>query len=101
MAKVVLISAVTPTMRQTPANPDGLPQNAFDDLQAGLAANRSEFFRGVPSGPFYGFTRPGVEPSEAVIENWWCQGMTGAAKAQYDCASSRSGGRTILRRSKR
>ena len=56
----------------------------FDDLQAQLAANRSEFYRALPSGPFYGFNRPGVESSEAIIENWWRQGMMGGAKAHYD-----------------
>jgi non-heme chloroperoxidase len=47
----------------------------FDGLQAELAANRSVFYRALPSGPFYGYNRPGVEPSEAIIENWWRQGM--------------------------
>jgi non-heme chloroperoxidase len=56
----------------------------FDDLQAQLAANRSVFYRDLPSGPFYGFNRPGVESSEAIIENWWRQGMMGGAKAHYD-----------------
>jgi hypothetical protein len=42
------------------------------------------FYRALPSGPFYGFNRPGVEPSEAIIENWWRQGMMGGAKAHYD-----------------
>ncbi|MBO4252426.1 alpha/beta fold hydrolase [Streptomyces griseorubiginosus] len=84
VAKVVLISSVTPSQFLSDANPDGLPQEAFDGLQAGIAANRSEFYRNVASGPFYGFNRPGVEPSEAVIQNWWRQGMMGAANAQYD-----------------
>ena len=84
MAKAVLISAVPPLMVQTEANPGGLPKSVFDDLQAQLAANRSEFYRALPSGPFYGFNRPGVEPSEAIIENWWRQGMMGGAKAHYD-----------------
>ena len=84
MAKAVLISAVPPIMVQTDANPGGLPKSVFDDLQAQLAANRSEFYRALPSGPFYGFNRPGVEPSEAIIENWWRQGMMGGAKAHYD-----------------
>src|ERR1700675_1165570 len=53
-------------------------------LQAQLAANRSEFYRGLPSGPFYGFNRPGAKSSEAIIENWWRQGMMGGAKAHYD-----------------
>ncbi|WIX76907.1 alpha/beta hydrolase [Amycolatopsis carbonis] len=73
-----------PLMVQTDANPDGLPKSVFDDMQAQLLANRSEFYRAVASGPFYGFNRPGVEPSEAMIENWWRQGMMGGAKAHYD-----------------
>jgi non-heme chloroperoxidase len=84
VAKVVLISAVTPSVLQTDANPVGVPQTAFEDLQAQLAANRSEFFRGVPSGPFYNFDQPGVDASEAVIANWWRQGMMGSAKAHYE-----------------
>src|SRR5438034_6632649 len=84
VAKAVLISSVPPLMVQTAANPGGLPKSVFDDLQAQLAANRSEFYRALPSGPFYGFNRPGVELSEAIIANWWRQGMMGGAKAHYD-----------------
>ncbi|WP_006241734.1 alpha/beta fold hydrolase [Mycolicibacterium tusciae] len=82
--KAALISAVPPLMVQTDANPEGQPKSVFDDLQAQLAANRSEFFRAVPSGPFYNFDKSGVESSEALIENWWRQGMMGGAKAHYD-----------------
>jgi non-heme chloroperoxidase len=84
VAKVALISAVTPSVLQTDANPVGVPQAAFEALQAQLATNRSEFFRAVPSGPFYNFDQPGVEASEAVIANWWRQGMMGGAKAHYE-----------------
>jgi non-heme chloroperoxidase len=58
VAKAVLISAVPPLTVQTDANPGGLPKSVFDDLQAQLAANRSEFYRALPSGPFYGLTGP-------------------------------------------
>ena len=84
VAKAALISAVPPLMVKTPANPGGLPKDVFDGLQAQLAANRSKFYRDLPAGPFYGFNRPGVEPIEAVIANWWRQGMMGGAKAHYD-----------------
>ena len=83
-ARAALISAVTPFMLKTEANPLGLPKSVFDGLQAQLAASRSEFYRDLPSGPFYGFNRPGVKSSEAVIGNWWRQGMMGGAKAHYD-----------------
>ncbi len=84
VAKAVLISAVPPLMVQTPANPGGLPKSVFDDLQAQLAANRAQFYLDLPSGPFYGFNRPGAKVSEALIRNWWRQGMMGGAKAHYD-----------------
>jgi non-heme chloroperoxidase len=49
-----------------------------------LAANRSQFYLDLASGPFYGFNRPGASPSQGVIQNWWRQGMAGGAKAHYD-----------------
>jgi non-heme chloroperoxidase len=83
-AKAVLISAVPPLMLQTESNPGGLPKEVFDGFQDQVAKHRSQFYRDVAEGPFYGFNRPGVEPIEAVIQNWWRQGMTGGAKAHYD-----------------
>jgi len=83
-AKAALISAVPPLMVKTEANPKGLPKKVFDDFQAALAANRSGFYRDVAAGPFYGYNRPGAKPSEAIIQNWWRQGMMGGAKAHYD-----------------
>jgi non-heme chloroperoxidase len=84
VAKAVLISSVPPLMVQTEANPGGLPKSVFDDLQNQTATGRSQFYRDLAAGPFYGFNRDGVEPSEAIIENWWRQGMMGGAKAHYD-----------------
>ena len=79
-----IISAVPPLMVKTPANPLGQPKQVFDDFQAQLAANRSQFYYEVAAGPFYGYNRPGAKPSQAVIWNWWRQGMMGGAKAHYD-----------------
>jgi non-heme chloroperoxidase len=83
VAKAALISAVTPNLCRT-AEPAGVPVDAIKDLQAQLVANRSEFYRTVPAGPFYNYNKKGVNPSEAVIQNWWRQGMAGGAKAQFD-----------------
>jgi len=85
VAKAVLIGAVPPVMVRSDANPGGLPVEVFDGFRAQLAANRAQFYRDVPSGPFYGFNRPGVTPIQGTIDNWWRQGMMGAAKAHYDC----------------
>jgi non-heme chloroperoxidase len=84
VVKAAIISAVPPLMVKTPANPDGLPKEVFDDFQKQLAASRSQFYYDVASGPFYGYNRPGAKPSEPVIQNWVRQGMTGGAKAHYD-----------------
>jgi non-heme chloroperoxidase len=83
-SKAVLISAVPPLMLKTAANPGGLPKEVFAGLQAALAANRAQFYRDLPSGPFYGFNRAGAKVSEGVIQNWWRQGMMGGIKAHYD-----------------
>jgi len=84
VVKAAIMSAVPPLMVKTESNPGGTPKDVFDGFQAELAANRSQFYRAVATGPFYGFNRPGVEASEAIIENWWRQGMMGGAKAHYD-----------------
>src|SRR6201989_622220 len=77
VVKAALISAVPPLMVKKEANPLGLPKEVFDGLQAQLAANRSQFYRDLPAGPFYGYNRPGAKPSEAIIENSWAHGMIG------------------------
>ncbi|MBC7052282.1 alpha/beta hydrolase, partial [Salmonella enterica subsp. enterica serovar Enteritidis] len=85
VAKAVLIGAVPPIMLKTAANPGGLPLEVFDGFRAALVANRAQFFRDVPSGPFYGFNRSGAKVSPGLIDHWWRQGMMGGAKAHYDC----------------
>jgi len=85
VAKAVLIGAVPPVMVKSATNPGGLPIEVFDGFRAALVANRAQFFRDVPAGPFYGFNRPNAKVSEGVIDNWWRQGMMGGAKAHYDC----------------
>jgi non-heme chloroperoxidase len=84
VAKAAILSAVPPLMLKTAANPGGLPKEVFDGLQAQLAANRAQFFYDLPSGPFYGYNRPGAKPAPGVIWNWWRQGMMGGAKAHHD-----------------
>ncbi len=84
VAKLVLIGAVPPLLLKTAANPGGLPIEVFDGLRKELAANRAEFYLDFASGPFYGYNRPGAQPSQGLIRNWWRQSMMGGAKAQYD-----------------
>lgn len=85
VAKAVLLGAVPPIMVKSAANPEGTPIEVFDGFRAALATNRAQFFIDVPSGPFYGFNRPGAKVSQGLIDNWWRQGMMGGAKAHYDC----------------
>jgi non-heme chloroperoxidase len=84
VAKLVLIGAVPPIMLKTAANPGGLPIEVFDGLRKALADNRAQFYVDFPSGPFYGYNRPGAKASQGVIENWWRQGMMGGAKAHHE-----------------
>ena len=84
VAKLALVSAVVPIMVTTADYPGGLPIDVLDGLRAALAANRAQFFRDLPTGPFYGFNRDGAKLEEGVIGNWWRQGMMGSAKAHYE-----------------
>ena len=84
VAKAALISAITPLMLKTEANPNGLPIEVFDSFRAGMA-NRAQFYRDVPEGPFYNFNLPGVKTIPGLVDNWWRQGMMGSTKSHYDC----------------
>ena len=84
-AKIVLIGAVPPIMVKNANNPGGTPIEVFDDFRKQLVANRAQFFLDIPTGPFYGFNRPGAKLSEGIVRNWWRQGMMGGTKAHYDC----------------
>jgi non-heme chloroperoxidase len=86
-SKLVLISAVPPIMLQSPANPGGLPRKVFDDIRAGVAADRSQFFKDL-SGPFYGANRDGSAVSQGLRDAFWLQGMMGGLKAEYDCVKA-------------
>ena len=85
VAKAVLIDAVPPVMVKKDSNPGGTPIEVFDGYRAALAANRAQLYLDIPSGPFYGFNRPGAKVSEGLIRNWWRQGMMGSVKAGYEC----------------
>jgi non-heme chloroperoxidase len=85
VAKAILVDAVPPVMVKKESNPGGTPIEVFDGFRAALAANRAQFYLDVPSGPFYGFNRPGAKVSQGLIQNWWRQGMMGSVKAGYEC----------------
>jgi non-heme chloroperoxidase len=82
--KAVLIGAVPPLMLKTPANPGGLPIEVFDQIRAGVLADRSQFFKDL-SMPFFGFNRPGAAISQGVRDSFWLQGMMCGHKAAVDC----------------
>ena len=84
VAKAVLLSAIPPLMLKTDANPEGLPMEVFDNLRAGLAADRSQFYRDL-SAPFYGANRPGNTVSQGLRDSFWLLSMTVGEKGAYDC----------------
>jgi len=84
VAKASLASAVPPLMLKTDANPGGLPMEVFDGIRAAQLANRSQLYLDLPSGPFYGFNRPGATVSQGLVHTWWMQGMMGGHKNTFD-----------------
>lgn len=84
IAKAGLISAVPPLMVKTAANTGGLPKEVFDGIQAASLADRSQLYRDIASGPFFGFNRPGAKVSQGMIDSFWLQGMMAGHKNTYD-----------------
>src|SRR5438477_6327489 len=84
VAKAVLIGAIPPLMLKTPANPGGLPIDTFDQIRAGVLADRSQFWKDL-SMPFYGYNRPNAKISEGVRKSFWLQGMMAGLPASYFC----------------
>ena len=85
LAKVALISAVPPLMLKTAANPGGLPMEKFDAIRQGALADRSQLYKDIASGPFFGANRPGAKVSQGMIDSFWLQGMQAGHKNTFDC----------------
>jgi non-heme chloroperoxidase len=88
VAKLGLVSAVPPLMLKTAQNPGGLPMAAFDAIRAGSLADRSQFYRDIAAGPFFGFNRPGAKPSQGLIDGFWAQGMQAGHRNTYECIAA-------------
>jgi non-heme chloroperoxidase len=84
VSKAVLIGAVPPLMLKTQANPGGLPKDVFDGIRAGVAADRSQFYKDLAI-PFFGYNRDNARKSQGVIDSFWAQGMLGGIVGQYAC----------------
>lgn len=84
VAKVVLISAITPYMIQDANNPEGVPLAVFDDIRNNTAHHRQQFYQDI-TFPFFGYNREGANVIKGIQDNWWRQGMSGGIKAHYDC----------------
>ena len=87
VAKAVLIGAVPPLMLETAANPGGLPMEVFDEIRAGVLADRSQFFKDLTM-TFYGANRPGSTVSQGLRDSFWLQGMASGFKAVLDCITA-------------
>jgi non-heme chloroperoxidase len=85
LAKAALISAVPPLMLKTAANPGGLPIEKFDEIRKGTSADRSQLYKDIASGPFFGANRPGAKVSQGMIDTFWHQGVMAGHKNTFDC----------------
>ena len=85
VAKVALIAAVPPLMLKTESNPGGLPMSVFDGLRRSALADRSQLYKDLAGGPFFGANRPGAEVSQGMIDSFWLQGMRAGHKSTFDC----------------
>ena len=88
VAQLVLVSAVPPFMLRTDDNPGGLPVEVFDAIRAGSLADRSQLYRDLADGPFFGNNRPGAEVSQGVRDAFWLQGLQSGHRNAYECVAA-------------
>jgi non-heme chloroperoxidase len=88
VANAALVSAVPPLMLKTAANPGGLAIDVFDGLRAASIADRSQLYKDLASGPFFGANRPGSKVSQGMIDSFWLQGMQSGHKNALDCVKA-------------
>ncbi|WP_046115965.1 alpha/beta fold hydrolase [Aquincola tertiaricarbonis] len=84
VAKVALVSAITPIMGQTPSHPHGVPTAVYDGLRQSSLTNRTQLYKDIASGPFFGFNRPGAQPSAGLVDSFWAQGVQAGSKATFE-----------------
>lgn len=85
LAGAVLLAAVPPLMLQTPENPAGLPLAVFDDIRHNSLSDRSQFYRDLAAGPFFGANRPGAKVSQGMTDIFWLQGMQAGHRNTFEC----------------
>lgn len=85
LAKAALIAAVAPLMLKTAANPGGLPIEVFDGIRASSIADRSQFYKDLAGGPFYGGNRPGAKVSQGMVDTFWHQGVMAGHRNAFEC----------------
>jgi non-heme chloroperoxidase len=85
VSQAALISAVPPLMLKTPANPGGLPMEIFDGIRHGSLVDRSQLYKDIAGGPFFGANRTGAKVSQGLMDSFWLQGMRAGHKNTFDC----------------
>ncbi len=88
VSKLALVAAVPPLMLKTPANPGGLALDVFDGIRAACVSDRSQFYRDLAAGPFFGANRPGAKVSQATLDTFWLRGMQAGHKNTLDCITA-------------
>lgn len=87
VAKAVLLSAVPPIMLKSDANPEGLPMDVFDSIRAGVAGDRSQFYKDLAI-QFYGANREGAKVSQGTLDQFWLWSMQAGTKNAYECVKA-------------
>jgi non-heme chloroperoxidase len=85
--KAVLLSSVTPWLLQGPNNPDGAPQQVFDDIKNGLMHERAQYWQDSAAG-FFGANRPGSMATQGNQHAFWQMAMQSSLEASVKCVDA-------------
>ncbi len=88
IAQLVLISAIPPLMVRREDNPGGVPIEAFDAIRAASLADRSQAYKDLADGPFFGHDRPGADVSQGRRDAFWLQSMQAGHRNALECIAA-------------
>jgi non-heme chloroperoxidase len=76
LAQIVLVAA------------GGLPGTVLDAIRIGSLTDRSQLYRDLADGPYFGNNRPGADVSPGVRDAFWRQGLQAGHRNAYECAAA-------------
>ncbi|CAM5521130.1 alpha/beta fold hydrolase [Streptomyces fumanus] len=87
LRSAVLLSAIPPVMVRSDTNPEGVPEEVFESIKAGIVAERSQFWKDTAEG-FFSADRPGNRVTQGNKDAFWYMAMAQTIEGGVRCVDA-------------